>query len=335
MRRIIATVLIGLGVFLLAMTVLLPTVVVDRSKKTPLDLNIRQVATGPAQLLDAKTNAPKQVRLRALRTVRTDSSASDGTNTTVVESLCIAVDDGNLPKYCVPSSDPRLLSVTTDRVTANRRSAESVHVAKYHESINGNTNVRHSGVTYKWPIDAQKKTYQFYQPDLAQAFPALYQGTATRRGLTVYKYVSDTGTHPFKVLGTLPGTYQDIRTVYVEPQTGAIIDGTERQVQKLSDGRVALDTTLSFDKTSIDFQANYAKDKIDQLKLAQVWGPLIAGILGVIVLVLGILLLRGRRRSGGDGGGAHRGDAPRPDDGPAEGDPDYESGAPLAGSSQT
>ena len=137
MRRIIATVLIGLGVFLLAMTVLLPTVVVDRSKKTPLDLNIRQVATGPAQLLDAKTKAPKQVRLRALRTVRTDSSASDGTNTTVVESLCIAVDEGNLPKYCVPSSDPRLLSVTTDRVTANRRSAESVHVAKYHESSTG------------------------------------------------------------------------------------------------------------------------------------------------------------------------------------------------------
>ena len=37
-------------------------------------------------------------------------------------------------------------------------------------------------MTYKWPIDTQKKTYQFYQPDLAQAFPALYQGTATAGG---------------------------------------------------------------------------------------------------------------------------------------------------------
>jgi DUF3068 family protein len=337
-RRIIAVVLIGLGAFFLALTVLLPTVAVSRSKKTPLNLDIRQVATGPAAVLDAATNSPKQVKLRALRQVRTDSTASDGTNTTVVESLCITVDDGNLPRNCLPSSDPRLLSITTDRVTADRRSAESVHVAKYHESINGNTNVRHQGLSYKWPIDAKKKTYQFYEPDLAQAFPALYKGTATRKGMTVYKYVSATGTHPYKVLGTLPGSYTDTRTVYVEPTTGAIIDGTEHQVQKLENGTVALETTLNFNQASIDYQAKFAQNKIDQLKLAELWGPLITGILGVLALLGGILLLRRAARSGGDAGGAHRDGDVTPDDGPNEGDPTYEDPnqrPTYSGSSQT
>jgi hypothetical protein len=338
MRRALAVVLIGVGLFGIVLAVLLPTVVVSKSKKTPLDLDIRQVATGPATLLDAATNSPKQVKLRALRQVRTDSSASDGTNTTVVESLCIAVDDGNLPKNCLPSSDPRLLSISTDRVTADRHSAESVHVAKYHESINGNTTVRHKGLSYKWPIDAQKKTYQFYEPDLAQAFPALYKGTATRKGMTVYKYVSDTGTQPYKVLGTLPGSYTDTRTVYVEPTTGAIIDGTEHQVQRLENGTVALETTLNFNQASIDYQANFAQNKIDQLKLAELWGPLIAGIVGVLALVGGVLLFRRAARSDGDAGGAHRDGGSTPDDGPTEGEPTYEDPnqrPTYSGSSQT
>ena len=140
-----------------------------------------------------------------------------------------------------------------------------MHVAKYHEYVNGNTNVRHSGVTYKWPDRRAEEDLPVLPARPGAGVPGAVPGDGDPQGLTVYKYVCDTGDQPFKVLGTLPGTYNDIRTVYVEPQTGAIIDGTERQVQKLSDGRVALDTTLSFDKTSIDFQANYAKDKIDQL----------------------------------------------------------------------
>jgi hypothetical protein len=289
-RRTLGVVLMGIGVFGLAMAVLFPTVVVDRSKKTPLNLNITQISSGPASVLDAATNKVRKVRLRATRVVRTDSTASDGTNTTVNESLCIVIETDPKMPNCV--KDERLLSLTTDRVTADRRSAESVHVAKYNENVNGDTSVRHAGVTYKWPIDAEKRTYQFYLPDLKKAFPATYEGTAKRAGLTVYKYVSATGTQPYQVQGVFPGTYNDTRTVWVEPRTGAIIDGTEHQVQTLKGGPVALDTTLSFEQSAIDFQANYAKGKIDKLRQAQLWGPLIAGIVGVLALVGGILLLR-------------------------------------------
>jgi Porin PorA len=331
-RRALGILLVGVGMFCLAMTILFPTVVVDRSKKTPLNLDITQVSSGPAKVLDAATGQPNNVKLRATRVVRTDSTASDGTNTTVNESLCIVVETDPKMANCV--KDSRLLSLTTDRVTANRRSAESVHVAKYGENVDGNTSVRHTGLSYKWPIDAKKQTYQFYLPDLKKAFPAKYQGTTKRAGLTVYQYRSATGTRPYQVQGVFPGTYNDVRTVWVEPRTGAIIDGTEHQVQTLADGTVALDTTLSFEKSAIDFQSNYAKDKINQLRLAQLWAPLATGIIGVLAIFGGVLLSRGRRRSGGDDAGTHRADGTPLDDLPEQA-PVQATGPVATGSPQT
>jgi hypothetical protein len=341
MRKASGVVLVGLGLFALILTILLPTVVVDRSKKTPLDLDITQVSSGPAKLLDVKTNQVKDVQLRATRVVKTDSHASNGTNTTVFETLCIVVVQGSTPN-CVPATDPRLLSATTDRVTADRVSAESVHVAKYNENVNGDTSVRHTGLSYKWPIDAKKKTYSFYQPDILKAFPAKYVGTDRIKGLTVYKYVSATGEQnkmgngkPFMVSGLFAGTYDDTRTVWVEPKTGAIIYGEEHQVQRLNNpdgtpGSVALDTTLKFEQSAIDYQSNYAKDKIDQLKLAQVWGPLIFGIVALASFVGAFFLLRRRAPGGADGEGEGRHGHPRPDD-----DPNFAEPPVWAGNSQT
>lgn len=329
MRRILGSVLIGLGLFGIVLAILLPTVVVSGSKKTPLDLNITLHSTGSAQVLNAATGKVADVDLRATRIVRTDSKASDGTNTTVVETLCTVIVQGNTPD-CLPSTDPRLLSITTDRVTSDRRSAEAVHVAKYKENINGDTSKRHKGMAYKWPIDAKKKTYQFYEPDLAEAFPAVYKGTSKIKGLTVYEYVCDTGTQRYQVQGLFPGTYTDTRTVYVEPQTGAIIKGVEHQVLALASGQVALDTTLTFDQKAIDYQAHFAKDKIKALHLAQIWGPIVVGVLGIVALIGGIALLRARRGSAGDPDGEPGRGRPTPDDTPA-----YDDTALLSDNSQT
>lgn len=331
MRRVAGVILIGLGVFGIAMAILLPTVVVDRSKKTPLDLNITQISSGSAKLLDPSTNSVRQVQLRATRVVKTDSHASNGTDTTVNETLCIVIVSGPTPN-CLHSNDPRLLSITTDRVTTDRRSAEAVHVPGWNENVNGDSSVRHQGLAYKWPIDAQKRTYLFYLTDLKRAFPATYAGTSTVAGLTVYEYVCKTGTQPYKVQGLFDGTYNDTRTVWVEPQTGAIINGVEHQVQTLANGTVALDTTLHFDQSAIDFQSHYAKSKIDKLRQAELWGPLIAGLVGVLALVGGILLLRTRRPHGGEPGDERPGDTTPPDDQPAQSD---EPPAFAGSSSQT
>lgn len=320
MRKSSAIVLMGVAIFGFVLTILLPTVVVARSKKTPLNLDITQISSGPATLYDTATGQAKQVNLRATRVVRTDTKASDGKYTTVFETLCtVIVDNPSMPN-CLKATDPRLLSVTTDRVTADRKTAESVHIAKYNEQINGvsTTNgelVRHVGLSYKWPIDAKKKTYQFFQPDLNRAFPAVYSGTAKIKGLTVYKYVSDTGVQPYRIRELLDGTYDDTRTVWVEPRTGTILNGVEHQVQKLGDGTVALDATLSFEPSAVTDQANFAKGKLNKLKLAQLWGPLITGIVALLALIGAIVLLRrpggadeGRREHPTPGGGRQRAD---------------------------
>lgn len=321
MRRIAGVVLIGLGAFFLVLTVLFPTVVVAGSKKTPLDLDITQVSTGPAQLRDAATNQLHDVELRATRVVRTDSHASSSKSTTVNESLCVRINEGD-NRPC-PKDDPRVLSVTTDRVTADRRTAESVHVAKWGENVNGDTSVRHKGLSYKWPIDAKKKTYDFYLPDLEMAIPAVYEGTDKLKGLKVYKYVSATDhPYPYKVQGLFEGTLEDTRTVWVEPRTGAIIKGIEHQVQKLANGDVALDTTLTFDQDAINYQSDFAKNKIRDLKLAQLYAPIVCAVLAIAALVGGVVLLRSRRAAGGgDDGGVGPEDGPTPDWEPGFGEP--------------
>ncbi len=335
MRRVWAVVLIAVGIFALALAILMPTVGVSRAKKTPLDLDITQISSGPAKLLNSQTGKLDDVQLRATRKVASDSHASDGTNTTVNESLCIVVIKGETPN-CVPASDARLLSVSTDRVTTNRRTGEAVTVAKWNDNVNGDTSIKHSGLAYKWPIDAQKKTYQFFEPDVGKAFPATYEGTSTVRGLKVYKYVSETGSQPYKVQGTFDGTYDDTRTVWVEPRTGAIVNGTEHQVQtiNLSGGKAqtALDTTLSFEDSAIDYQSDYAKGKINQLRWAQLWAPIICGVVALGAFVGAFFLLR--RRGPKEPTGRHG--EPGPDDGPPPNpDDNYDSDLVFRGSSQT
>lgn len=314
--------------FGIVLAILLPAVVVHASSKTPLNLNITQVSTGDAKLLNASTGKVDDVQLRATRHVRTDSHASNSTNTTVFETLCIVVVRGPTPN-CLPSSDPRLLTITTDRVTANRRSAVAVHVPKFNENVNGKA-VRHTGLSYKFPINTKKKTYQFYLPDVQKAFPAVYQSTTKISGLTAYKFVSRSGPQSYKILGTLPGTLDDTRIVYVEPQTGAILDGSEKQVQTLSSGQIALATTLAFDSAAIKYQTHFAQSKIDQLNQAKVKAPLLAGVVGLLALVGGVFLLaRSRKRADGDAnGGVHRGQGyAEPNGGPPGGG--YPGGEPT------
>jgi hypothetical protein len=330
-RWISGLILVGLGVFGIALAIIMPTIVVPASKKTPLNLDITQISSGPAKVFDLASGHLKDVRLRATRIVRTDSSASDSTNTTVDESLCIVIIQGNTPN-CVRASDGRLLSLTTDRVTSNRKTAQAVHVPEWNEQINGKSTfngepVRHVGLSYKWPIGAQKKTYQFFQPDLNRAFPAVYAGESKLKGLTVYKYISKTGDQPYLINGIAKGTYNDTRTVWVEPQTGTIVNGVEQQTQTIQGGQVALDTTLSFEQSAIDYQTNFAKGKINDIHKAELWLPLIAGILGVAALVGAYFLLRPRRAAGGDEDGAGRNHQPTPDDAP-----NYEEPPVWAGS---
>lgn len=308
MRKILVAVLVGLGVFGLLAAGLFRFYVPSRAEKTPLDLNITQVATGPAKVFNAATGAIDDVSLRAVRIVHTDSAASNSKVTVVDESLCVVKDIDNPPMPCVDKDDPqhRMVSVTTDRVAADRKTAESVNDPKYNTNIDGDTSATHTGVTYKWPFHAKKSSYKFFDPISRQAPEARFIGTDKLKGMKMYKYEAVIDKMDLPVGPGIPGSYADTRTVWIEPLTGVIVKGVEHQQRWLADGSQALDTTLTFDQASIDYQAKQASDGRSQLRLVTVILPLLFLLVGLAALV-GAVALAGRDRGNG-----HRAPAGKP-----------------------
>ena len=299
MRKTLIALLVGLGVFGLLAAGLFRFYAPSRAEKTPLDLDVIQVATGPAKLLNAATGQLEDTAFKATRRVRTDSAASDSKVTVVQETLCIVKDVDNPPE-CVDAQDPqhRLVSFTTDRVAADRRTAQSVNDPKYNTNIDGDTSGTHTGLTYKWPFHAKKSSYKFFDPISRQAPDARFIGTDKLKGMTMYKYEAVIDKVDLPVGPGIPGTYSDTRTVWVEPLTGAIVKGIEHQQRWLEDGTQALDTTLTFNQDAIDFQAKQASDGRAQIKQLTVILPLILLLIGLAALVGAFLLYR---RADGDG----------------------------------
>ncbi len=298
MRKILVAVLVGLGVFGLVAAGLFRFYAPSRAEKTPLNLNVIQVATGPAKLLNPSTGQVEDLAFRATRRVRTDSTLSDSKVTVVQETLCIVKDIDNPPE-CVDKDDPqhRLVSFTTDKVAADRKSAQSVNDPKYRTNIDGDATATHTGVTYKWPFHAKKTSYQFFDPISRQAPDARFIGTDKLKGMTMYKYEAVIDKMDLPVGPNIPGSYADTRTVWVEPTTGAIVKGVEHQQRWLADGTQALDTTLTFNQDAIDFQAKQASDGRSQIRLLTVILPLVSLLVGLGALVGAFLL---SRRDGGD-----------------------------------
>jgi Porin PorA len=298
-RKALGSVLVLVGVFALVLAALLRFYAPSRAEKTPLNLDITQVATGPAKVLNSSTGQLEDTTLIATRTVKTDSAASNSKVTVVNESLCIVKNIGN-PPPCVDSQDAqgRLVDVTTDRVAADRKSAESVNDPKYGANVNGDTSVQHVGLSYKWPLHAKKTTYKFFDPASGQAPDAKFIGTEKYKGMTLYKYEAVINNIDLPVLRGVPGTYSDTRTVFVDPVTGVIVKGTEVQQRNLANGSLAFQTTLNFNQASIDYQAKQAKDGRSKITMLTVVLPLIGLVVGLAATAGAVLLLRRDDRPG-------------------------------------
>jgi Porin PorA len=296
-RKALSIILIAIGVFCLLLAVGLRFYAPSRAEKTPLNLNITLVSTGPATLLNTTTGQVEHVNLNATRFVRTDSTRSNSKVTVVQETLCIVRDVDNPPLCGTDKQDPRILSVTLDRVAADRKTGESVNDPKYGENVDGDVSAKHVGLSYKWPFHAKKQAYKFYDPISRQAPDAKYIGTEKIAGLNLYKYQADITNIDLPLPGlNIPAKYSDSRTVWIDPVTGVIVKGTEHQVRTLADGSPVLDTTLTFNQAAINYQAKQAKDGRNKITMLTVVAPLVALVLGIALLVAGALLWR--RESG-------------------------------------
>jgi hypothetical protein len=293
-------------------------VVAPKAVKAPLQIPAKYrtlIATGTGfHQLDAKTGKEDTISVYITRHIQGDTSSDhggDGSNAVYEESLCLMrVTAANATPACGTGADPNLITVSTDRVAFNRVNGYAVNKAKYQENVDGDS-IKHQGLGYKFPIDTKKKTYQYFDTVVGKAFDMNYVDKEKLQGLTVYKFVQQINNQPCYTNRTLPSTYSNTRTVWVEPTTGAIIKGSENLTQTLTGrktldpssavtdptlkGKVALQGLLTFTDATQKNQASLAKDNLPKVALVRLWIPLIGLILGLILGALGVLLLVTKR----------------------------------------
>jgi hypothetical protein len=167
-----------------------------------------------------------------------------------------------------------------------------------------------SGQGYVWPIGVQKKTYQIFDTTLLKPEPAQYTGTATVDGLNAYVFVEHvnnqqygTVTVPGSLVGmspsnvTLPEMLTETNTYYVDPGTGSPVKEIEDQSETLEDpstGSAVLTLfagTLTSTPRTVQADVNTASSADTEIAIVQSIGPLVAGLVAIVLLVLGVLLL--------------------------------------------
>lgn len=292
--------------------------------------------------------------LEARRTVRGDVKAakdiSAKLNRKVVVFDTVVVTD-NTKNYQFPDdasqTDKMPLSFVQERVVLDAHTGEAVrwadkdtgeYIATTLEKADRKTIDNggeffdgHHGLVLKFPFGTKKQTYQFWDTSTRKAWPIKYQGTTHLYGLEVYKFVQEVpkqklaAAERLKIPGALldePGTpaievdrmYSNTRTLWIEPVTGAIIKGEEKQLAELqSDDQktlTATDVTIAYDDATVKKNVKGAKEngveeggyqaKAAQLHLIGFWVPLVSLIIGLLLLALVVALqLRPRPAAAG------------------------------------
>lgn len=299
-RRWFGAVLVALGAFLIVAAVVAQTWAPDHVKRTPIDVNSTTHLGGSADKLNPNTGKLQSYPVYALDINQSDSNKSDGSVAVFVRTTCVVINTGQ-KQVCPSAKDPNLIDVTIDTFATDRNTAMSVNNPQYLPK----DAVPHTGLVNKFPFGSQKTTYPYWDPALQQATDAVYQRTTQVKGLTTYVYRSVSKNVKTDVIpGTssskpIKGTYDDVRYVYVDPNTGSIINQTESQQRFLTDGTKILDLNVAFTSDEQQTKVDEANTKWDQITLVLDTVPLVGYAVGIPVLLIGLALLFVRRRGEG------------------------------------
>lgn len=317
-------VLIGLGVFVVAIALLSRFYVYDRIAVVPLDQNTVSVSLGPdATIFDIAERQEVTLDLVSTRNVVGDVKASEdaseelGRDVAVWETL-VYTDE---PAAEVSEEDPPRSS-THDRVAFDRHTgvaidccgsyiASTADIDSAEEVRDEDTAIK--GQYFKLPFQTQKKTYQFWDGSLKDATDLKYEATEAIKGLTVYRFKqviepTDVGdiNAPASIFGIdatgdvqLDRIYSNTRTLWIEPETGVIIRGEEDQdtVAEYQGEEVATltDVVIGYSPETISDNVETYSPLATQLKIVWFWLPLFGTILGLVIVLAGVLIIRRRR----------------------------------------
>jgi hypothetical protein len=300
MRRVTGLILAGLGIVLIAVAVLLPTYISSQVVKFPLSESTTATlaGTGVSYFSQVKLTEKTDVSVRATYTIEGDAAAGNSST---------AVWDESSKVYDVTNGLP--VSSMTSRFAFNRRTGELVDCCG--ANVNGNHAIRQTGlIGYVFPIGTQKQTYEVFDTTLDKTVPFVYSGTAETDGIQTYVFTENvpptqvtTITVPGSFVGMhaslvkLPEIYQARQMYWVDPGTGALLNVNEDQKVTLQNPATGATAVVLYDGDLVATPGTVtAVVKLDssgrsELSLLNTILPLVAGILGAVALIAGIVLL--------------------------------------------
>jgi hypothetical protein len=326
-RRIVTLVLLGLGVFAVAGGLLLQLYAYPRLAKVPHDINTVSVAKGSGitalvYVENGDVGIPEirqNLSLTSTTKVTGDLSApevqEDGAVTAWVESAIVTDDASGI----VVSGGVR--SHCLDRTTAE---AVAPCEGQYTEDAPGQRvtaqrgELQQPGLNFKFPFDVEQRDYQWYDSRVKATAPMRFSGEEEVGGLDVFRFVQDippTSIAQREVPGYLLGVeeasvrtelfYEVVRTVWVDPMTGKVIDGRQQVKQELrtpeqgpGGGVYVFDGTLEFTDETV--AANLAETEENRSSLWAITTlPVILLIVGGVLAAAGLVLLATDRARGG------------------------------------
>jgi len=305
MRRLLGPLLFGLGAFLLVAGLLLKFYAYPRVAVAPIDQNsvTKLQATG-AELFDTTTLKPITTDLAVQSRTVGDVKASEDKGDNVVVWVNTT---------SIRSADGVVRSRSTERTPFDATSAEAVNCCgAFDETTDGQREpVKRSGLVFNWPFDTEKKDYKIWDGTLGQTVTAKYVKESSVRGLKTYQYKvevprTQVGTRdvPASLVGetgtgnvTAQSMYQTDNDYQIEPLTGAIVTQSLKTTSTLAiDDEDKLTTTkadLQYTPATVDSNVKLFKDKANLLRWVGSIGPLLAIILGILLLAAGgVLALR-------------------------------------------
>lgn len=306
MRGKLGPVLSGLGGFLLVAGILLNVYAYPRLAVAPIDQNSVTTLFGPdGTVFDIGELEEIQSDLTTTAQTVGDIEASEEAEEETGDRIRIWVNSTS-----TKSADGTVRARSVERVAHDAHTGEAVNCCgAYSESTQGNPEeVEFAGQVFKFPFQTEKKTYQWWDTTLQRAYPAEFVEEDEIDGLKVYKFRQEIEPTkwtemevPASVVGepgdgavTADRTYGNTRTFWVEPETGVVIDREEQQYAALQidgeDRTTLTDVTTSFTDESVDANVDEYSDTASQLKMVRFTLPLVLGIGGLVLVLLGLLL---------------------------------------------
>ncbi len=293
MRRGLALVLLFFGAFLLVTAGVLRFWGAGALEKTPLNVTSVTHLEGTIDKLNPATGEVENLPVKVTSVTKSDDNKSTDEVVAFVNSTCVVI-DRNDPPDCVDADDPdsRLVTASTDVFATDRVTAEAVNSSKYLPA----DAEPHRGLINKWPFDAKKKDYLYWDDVLNEAVLAEYSGTEEYGGIKTYEYVVKVDQQPAEVVEGIDGLYTAEKTIDIDPRTGSIIYQKNEDRRTLENGDVLSDLSVEFTDAEVKESAAESDDGARQLWLIGVLVPILGLVLGLLFLVVGALMLVWSRR---------------------------------------